>query len=139
VLYGPEEQFPVGGCKTLRRSERDVATVVAAGVTVYEALAAADTLAAEGRPIRVIDAYSVKPLDGATIAAAVAETGGVLVTVEDHSAWGGLGEAAVAAALPRKARVLAVSSIPRSAKPAELLAAHGIDAAAIVAAVRSLV
>ena len=63
MLYGPSETFPVGGSKTLRRRDKDVVTVVAAGVTVHEALAAADRLAADGLPVRVIDAYSVKPLD----------------------------------------------------------------------------
>ena len=137
VLYGPDETFPVGGSKTLRRSDKDVATVVAAGVTVHEALAAADRLAGEGMPVRVIDAYSVKPLDVQGIAKAVAETG-ALVTVEDHTAWGGLGEAAVAAVRPERVEILAVYDVPRSGKPQELLAHHRIDADAIVAAVRRL-
>jgi transketolase len=137
VIYGPDETFPIGGCKVLRRSDGDVATVVAAGVTVHEALAAHELLAAEGIAVRVIDAYSVKPLDQATIAAAVSETG-ALVTVEDHAAWGGLGEAVAAAVRPARFELLAVREIPRSGKPAELLARHGIDAAAIVRAVKKV-
>jgi transketolase len=138
VIYGPDEKFPVGGAKTLRRSERDVATVVAAGITVHEALAAHDRLRADGVGIRVIDAYSVKPLDAETLARAVAETGGRLVTVEDHAAWGGLGEAVAAAVRPARHELLAVTGIPHSARPEELLAHHGIDADAIVKAVRRI-
>jgi transketolase len=138
VLYGNEEPFPVGGSKTLRASERDAVTVVAAGVTLHEALAAHDRLAAEGIAIRVIDLYSVKPLDVDTLLRAAAETRGI-VTVEDHSVHGGIGEA-VAAVVAGRARVelLGVREIPRSGRPAELLAAHGIDAAAIARAVRRL-
>jgi transketolase len=138
VLYGPDESFPVGGSKTVRRSDRDVATVVAAGVTLHEALAAADRLAADGAPVRVIDAYSVKPLDVEGIARAAADTGGAVVTVEDHSPCGGLGEAVAAAVRPPRHELLAVYDVPRSGKPQELLAHHRIDAAAIVAAVRKL-
>ena len=138
VLYGPEETFPAGGCKVLRSSPKDAVTVVGAGVTLYEALTAADRLAAAGIAARVIDAYSVKPLAEAALRAAVEETGGRLVTVEDHAAWGGLGEAVAATTYPRACELLAVRTLPRSGKPAELLARHGIDAAAIEAAVRRL-
>ncbi len=133
VIYGNDERFPVGGSKTPRSSANDVATVVAAGVTVFEALAAADQLDV---PIRVIDAYSVKPLDVATLRRAASETRRLIV-VEDHSAFGGLGEA-VAAAVGDRApvEILAVRDIPRSGTPREMLEHHGISARAIVAAVR---
>jgi transketolase len=134
ILYPMTEMFPIGGSKTLRKSARDAATVVAAGVTVHEALKAADILAKEGTEIRVIDLYSVKPLDVATLRAAARETGHV-ITVEDHAAEGGIGEA-VAAALGAPVTILAVRKMPRSATPTELLAMEEIDAAAIVAAVK---
>jgi len=138
VLYDNAETFPVGGSKTLRSSGKDAVTVVAAGVTLHEALAAADRLAAEGVAVRVIDLYSVKPLDAATLQKAAAETKAI-VTVEDHSVCGGIGEA-VAAAVAGRAPVemLGVRDLPRSGKPAELMRHHGIDADAIVAAVKRL-
>jgi transketolase len=138
ILYGPDEKFPVGGSKVLRSSPDDKVTIAAAGVTVYEALSAHDRLAREGIATRVIDVYSVKPLDEATLGRAVAETKG-LVTVEDHTAWGGLGEAIAAAVRPRNHELLAVRELPRSGKPEELLAHHKIDADAIVSAVRRIV
>ena len=92
VVYANEEAFPVGGSKTLRSSERDAVTVVAAGITVFEALAAHAELGKQGIAVRVIDLYSVKPLDEATLRKAAAETR-ALVTVEDHSVFGGIGEA----------------------------------------------
>ncbi len=136
VIYAHDERFPVGGSKTPRRSERDVVTVVSAGVTLFEALRAADRLAGEGLAVRVIDLYSVKPLDEATLRRAAAETRAI-VTVEDHSVCGGLGEA-VAGVLAGTTRVeiLGVRECPRSATPTELLRRHGLDADAIVAAVR---
>jgi len=133
-----DESFPIGGSKTLRSSARDAVTVVAAGITVFEALAAHEALAKQGIAIRVIDLYSVKPLDDATLRRAASETK-ALVTVEDHSACGGIGEA-VAAAVGGLAQVevLGIREIPRSGKPAELMRAYGIDAEAIAAAVRRL-
>jgi transketolase len=138
VLYPNEERFPVGGSKTLRSSASDAATVVAAGVTVHEALAAHEELAKEGVALRVIDLYSVKPIDEAALLKAAAETKGI-VSVEDHSVCGGIGEA-VAAAVSGRARVivLGVHEIPRSGKPGELMKAHGLDKEAIVAAVKRL-
>lgn len=137
VLYGPDETFPVGGSKTLRSSSADQVTLVGAGVTLHEALAAHELLAREGLAARVIDLYSIKPLDIATLQRAARETGRI-VTIEDHGVCGGLGEA-VAAAVSGLCRVemLGVSSIPRSATPTELLATHGLDAAAIVAKVKT--
>jgi transketolase len=139
VVYEPDEEFPVGGSKTLRSSDDDEVTVVAAGVTVHEALKAADSLSEEGISVRVIDCYSVKPIDAEALRAA----GTPIVTAEDHWAEGGLGEAVLAALADSDERpqvsLLAVRELPRSGKPAELLAAAGIDAEAIAAAARALV
>ncbi|MGW2747307.1 transketolase [Streptomyces sp. NPDC001450] len=142
VIYGPEEEFPVGGSKVLRSGDRDRLTLVAAGVTVHEALAAADRLADEEIPVRVIDLYSVKPVDVDTLRRAAEETG-CLVTVEDHHEQGGLGDAVAEAfgdarPVPRLAR-LAVRTMPGSAAPDEQLHAAGIDAAGIAAAAKLLV
>ncbi|MFE9772064.1 transketolase [Streptomyces sp. NPDC005931] len=142
VLYGPDEEFPVGGSKVLRSSDRDRLTLVAAGVTVPEALAAADALAGEGIAARVIDLYSVKPVDRETLRTAAEETG-CLVTVEDHHPEGGLGDAVLDAfadghPVPRLVR-LAVRDMPGSASPEEQLHAAGIDAESIAVAGRLLV
>lgn len=142
VLYGPEETFPVGGSKTLRSGANDTATVIGAGITLHEALSAADTLKGEGVDIRVIDLYSVKPIDVETLKKAVAETGAIVV-VEDHWHEGGLGEAVLHALAESGTPVpvfkhLAVSKMPRSGKPMELLADNGISSADIVAAVKGL-
>lgn len=138
-LYAEGESFPVGGSKILRHSAEDRATVVAAGVTLHEALAAADTLAAEHINVRVIDLYSVKPLDLAALRKAATETAAV-ITVEDHYAEGGIGEAVAAALADTATPVfsLAVRRLPMSGTPQELLAYEEIDAAAIAARVRSL-
>ncbi|MEU6302400.1 transketolase [Streptomyces chartreusis] len=142
VIYGPDEEFPVGGSKVLRAGDHDRLTVVAAGVTVHEALAAADVLAREGIAIRVIDLYSVKPVDRLTLRQAAEETG-LLLTVEDHHEEGGLGDAVLEAFLdgrpvPRLVR-LAVRMMPGSASPDEQLHAAGVDAASIAAAGKLLV
>lgn len=139
-LYGPGEEFPIGGSKVLRRSDADRASIVGAGVTVFEALKAADALDAEGAPVRVIDAYSVKPIDAKTLRAALHETG-ILVVVEDHWIEGGLGDAvleAVAAGGELSGRVikLAVTGMPGSGTADELRDAAGISAAGIVDVVR---
>jgi transketolase len=143
VLYGPEEDFPIGGSKVPRSSEDDEVAIVAAGITVHEALKAADELADEGVNARVIDLYSIKPLDEETLRDAAEATGGKIVTVEDHWPEGGLGEAVLAAFADAEERprvkVLAVSGMPHSGKPAELLAAAGIDADHIAQAARELV
>ncbi len=133
TIYPNAETFSVGGSKTLRSSPKDAATVVAAGVTLHEALKAHEILAREGVAIRVIDAYSVKPLDEAALRKAAAETKR-LITVEDHSPAGGLGEAV--AGLGLAPAILAVRKIPRSGKAEELLRYAEIDAQAIVAAVK---
>jgi transketolase len=137
---GQGKSFPIGGSKTLRSTDADVATVVAAGITVHEALAAADSLAADGIVIRVIDAYSVKPIDAVTLRQALQETH-LIVTVEDHRPEGGLGDAvldALAATGPIDGTVikLAVTGMPGSGSPTELRAWAGIDSASIVRAVR---
>jgi transketolase len=136
VLYDNGESFSVGGSKTLRASARDLVTVVAAGVTLHEALAAAERLSAEGVGVRVIDLYSVKPIDVTTLQKAASETRAIL-TVEDHSVCGGIGEAVAAVVNGRvPVELLGIRDMPRSGKPGELMKAHGIDADAIVAAVR---
>jgi transketolase len=139
VIYDAGEEFPVGGSKTLRSSDDDDVAIVAAGITLHEALKAADTLAEEGISARVMDCYSVKPIDGESLRT----VGTPIVTVEDHWAEGGLGEAVLAAVADAEDRppvsVLAVRELPHSGKPAELLAAAGIDSNAIAAAARALV
>jgi transketolase len=142
VVYGPDEEFPVGGSRVLRSSDEDDVTIVGAGITVVEALAAADALAADGVAARVIDCYSLKPIDEEGLREAAAATGAV-VTVEDHWPEGGLGEAVLSALAgmddhPRIER-LAVSGMPGSGKPAELLAAAGIDREHIAEAAQRLV
>ena len=138
VIYDASDAFEIGGSKTLRESPEDVATVVAAGVTVFEALKAADELAKTGVLIGVIDAYSVAPVDGAALIRAGKRSGNVLITVEDHYASGGLGDAVSAAVSAERIAVhrLAVQEIPRSGTPEELLEKYGISANCIVAAVR---
>jgi len=138
LLYGPEEEFPVGGSKTVREGS-DVA-LVAAGITLHESLRAADRLAADGVSARVIDCYSVKPIDAAALRAAAAETG-LIVVVEDHRIEGGLGDAALDALagtgdLTGRVIKLAVTDMPGSGTPEELRAWARIDADAIVETVR---
>lgn len=131
VIYRKEETFPVGGSKVLRASSNDQYTVVAAGVTVHEALAAHDALRKEGIALRVIDAYSIRPLDVPTLLRASRETGGLLV-VEDHWTDGGLGDAVARAYdWPSPLRFLAIDCEPRSGTPEALLARHGISHQAI--------
>ena len=143
VLYDTGESFPVGGAKVLRSSGEDQVTLVGAGVTLHECLAAADQLEQEGISARVIDLYSVKPVDTATLAGAAAATGGRLVVAEDHHPEGGLGSA-VLDALTGAGRTelavahLAVREMPGSGTPAELLDSAGISASHIAAAARSL-
>lgn len=136
VIYPNDEPFEIGGSKVLRESATDVATIVAAGVTVFESLKAHDELAKSGIRVRVIDAYSVQPIDRATLLRAARKTGNRLVTVEDHYAAGGLGDA-VAEAVEAEGIVvhrLAVREIPRSGKPEELLERFRIGARQIVEA-----
>ena len=137
VLYANEEEFPIGGLKVVRRSDTDTATVIGAGVTLYEALKAYDQLKKDGVNIRVVDLYSVQPIDADGLIRAGRETG-KLITVEDHYACGGIGDA-VARAVARAGMTvtrLAVPEIPRSGTPDELLDKYGISARHIVSAVR---
>jgi transketolase len=140
VIYSNDEPFTIGGLKVLRQSGQDAATVVAAGVTLFEALKAYDQLKAAGTSIRVIDLYSLQPIDRDGLVAAARATGGRLITVEDHYAAGGIGDA-VAEAVSGAGfvvRRLAVREIPRSGKPDELLDRYGISASHIVEAVRAV-
>ncbi|MBV8301911.1 MAG: transketolase, partial [Candidatus Dormibacteraeota bacterium] len=142
VLYGNDETFSAGGSKVLRQSADDVVALIGAGVTLHACLDAAEQLASRGIQARVIDCYSVKPIDVATLQAANRDTGGRLLVVEDHYPQGGIG-AAVMEALsledpPPRVCHLAVRDLPTSGSPAELMAAAGIDAAAIVAAAQKL-
>jgi transketolase len=141
VIYAPGEDFPIGGSRLVRRSDDDEVTIVAAGITLHEAMTAAETLASEGIAVRVIDLYSVKPIDAATLREAAAQTGRI-ITVEDHFPEGGLGDAVldVFADSDERPRIikLAVRHMPGSATPAEQLAAAGIDAAANAATAREL-
>ena len=141
VIYEPGEVFTVGRSKVVRQSDEDQVAVVAAGVTLFEALAAYDQLKEQGILIRVIDLFSVQPIDRDTLLAAAEATGGRLITVEDHYAHGGIGDAVLSALATENAQVhkLAVREIPRSGKAAELLERFGISAAHIVAKVKSLV
>ncbi len=140
VIYGPDDDFEIGGSRVVR--EGDDVTLVGAGVTLHEALAAAERLAGEGVSARVVDLYTVKPADVDTLRAAAAETAGI-VTAEDHWRAGGLGDAVLDALTEADATVrvrkLAVDDMPGSGKPAELLREAGIDADAIAAAARELV
>jgi len=139
-VYGAGESFRIGGLKVLRQSEQDRLTIVAAGMTLHEALAAHDELGATGVPVRVIDLYSVKPVDAASLLAAARATGDTILTVEDHYPEGGLGDAVQEAVGPAGVRVhrLAVRKVPRGGPPLKLLERYGISRGAIVAAVREL-
>jgi transketolase len=143
VLYPPGEKFPVGRCKVVRSSDRDRVAVVAAGITVHEALKAHAVLEREGIAVRVLDAYSVKPIDREALHQAARDTGGRLVVAEDHWPEGGLGDAVLEAfagaggPLPRVVK-LGVRKMPGSGTPAQLLDAAGVSADHIVRAVRSL-
>jgi transketolase len=141
VLYTPEEPFPIGGSKVLRHSDADQVAIIAAGITVHESLRAYEQLKAEGIRVRVIDAYSVKPIDREALHQAAQVTGGRLMVVEDHWPEGGIGDAVLEAFVggmetPPTVVKLAVRAMPTSGTPGELLSAAGIDAAHIAQAVR---
>ncbi|HEX9056005.1 MAG TPA: transketolase [Ktedonobacterales bacterium] len=147
VIYRPDDKFPIGGSKVIRTSDHDQVAIIGAGITLHEAVKAYDQLKSEGITVRVIDAYSVKPIDTKTLQQAARETGGKLVVVEDHWFEGGLGDAVLDAfagnedtptsELPRVLK-LAVRKMPGSGKPDLLMDAAGITASHIVAAVRRL-
>jgi transketolase len=138
ALYDAGTAFTIGGSKTLRQSGNDAVTIVAAGITLHEALAAHDELHGSGIAVRVIDLYGVKPVDETALLAAARATGNRVLTVEDHYAEGGIGDAVAAALGPAGIRVerLAVRDIPRSGAPKLLLERHGIGRAAITARVK---
>jgi len=140
VIYDNDEVFAIGGLKVLRQSAADVVTIVAAGVTVFEALEAHDTLKAAGTAVRVIDLYSLAPVDRKALVAAGQATRGRIITVEDHYAAGGIGDAVAEAVGEEGIRVhrIAVREIPHSGKPDELLDRYGISARHIVQAVSEL-
>ncbi|EEF59787.1 transketolase [Pedosphaera parvula] len=140
IIYNNDEQFPIGGAKVRKQAAGDKVTVVGAGVTLFEALKAADILAKEGVGITVIDAYSVKPLGKDVIREAAKKTNNVVLTVEDHYPEGGLGDAVAGELSVDGVRVhkLAIRELPHSGKPEELLAKYGIDAAGIVKMVKSI-
>lgn len=141
VIYSNDEQFPVGGCKVVKAGKSDVALIVAAGITLHEALKAYEQLAKENISIAIIDLYSVKPLDAKTLEQVATRSGDRIITVEDHYLQGGLGES-VTYALRNTAleiHCLAVTKLPMSGKPDQLLAWAGIDAAAIVKKVKELI
>ena len=138
VIYEPTETFEIGGLKVVRESAADVATVIGAGVTLFEALQAYEELQRQGIAIRVVDLYSVQPVDAAALLDCARKTKGRLITVEDHYAGGGIGDAVAAAVASDGFAVqrLAVREIPRSGTPAELIDRYGISARHIVAAVK---
>jgi transketolase len=140
VIYGNDETFPVGSAKIRRQAAGDKVTVVGAGVTLFEALKAADLLAKDGIGITVIDAYSIKPLGKDVIRAAAQKTNNLVLTVEDHYPEGGLGDAVAGELSIDGIRVhkLAIRELPHSGKPEELLAKYGIDATAIVKKVKAI-
>ncbi len=140
VIYSNSERFEIGGSKILRENEGDQVTVVAGGVTVFEALKAYEQLKQEGTLIRVFDAYSLQPIDAATLVRSGRQTGNRIITVEDHYPSGGLGDAVSAAVGEEGISVhrLAVREIPRSGKPDELLERYGISAGHIVSLVHGL-
>lgn len=134
ILYPAGERFAIGECKVLRSSARDKVLIVAAGVTVHEALRAHEALAQQDIPARVIDLFSVRPIDQAKLAEAANAVGGRVITVEDHYRRGGVGDAVLEALAQERVEVykLGVSEIPHSGKPAELLDRFGISAAHII-------
>ena len=140
VLYGPDETFQIGGSKVIRQSASDVLTIVAAGVTLFEALKAYDTLKAAGVSVRIVDLYSIVPIDRITLLDSARATQGRILTVEDHYAHGGLGDAVLSAVGPEGIKVhkLAVRTIPHSGKPDELVDHFGIGARSIVEAAKQI-
>jgi len=143
VFYQPDEEFPIGGCKVLRRSDKDCLTILATGITVREAMKAADSLAYNAIPVRVVDIYSINPVDKASIITCLEETvEPILITVEDHFLHGGMGDFVLAALAdykkPHSVIKLGVGNIARSGKSEELLDHAGISACRIVTRVKSL-
>lgn len=140
VIYDVNEEFPIGGCKIVRQNEADKVCIIGAGVTLHQALEAYMQLQEQGISVTVIDLYSIKPLDAVTLIKAANAAGDKVITVEDHYLQGGLGEAVVYALRNTAIIVecLAVTQLPRSGKPEELLAWAGIDATAIIKKVKEI-
>jgi transketolase len=140
LIYSNKHKFPIGGSKVLKKNPEDKAAVIAAGITVHEALKAYQELKEERILVRIIDAYSVEPIDKKKIMREVKEAKGKVVVVEDHFKNGGLGEA-VALALAGKAEIshLAIEELPRSGKPEELMDRYGISSSHIKKAVKQLI
>ena len=140
VLYGPDETFQIGGSKVIRQGASDVLTIVAAGVTLFEALKAYDILKVAGISVRIVDLYSIVPIDRTTLLDSARATQGRILTVEDHYAHGGLGDAVLSAVGPEGIKVhkLAVRTIPHSGKPDELVDHFGIGARSIVEAAKQI-
>ena len=142
VLYGPDEAFPIGGAKVVRPSPEDQVTLIGAGVTLHNCLAAADQLAGDGIRVRIVDLYLVKPIDTQTLLQAAAATGDRVVVAEDHYPAGGIGSAVLDAfndaGHPVRLSHLAVRDLPGSGTPAELMATAGISADQIAQAARDL-
>jgi transketolase len=140
IIYDLNEKFEIGGAKVLKQSDGDQVTIVAAGVTVFEALKAYETLQKEGISVRVIDAYSIKPLARDLILASARDTDMLVITVEDHFIEGGLGDAVAGELSSEGVRVhkLAVSEVPHSGKEMELLAKYKIDSKAIIEKVKEI-
>lgn len=141
VIYGPDERFHIGGSKVLRQSAADALTIVAAGVTLFEALKAYDQLQSTGIAVRVIDLYSIAPIDRATLLESGQATQRRMLTVEDHYAHGGLGDAVLSAVATEGIKVhkLAVREIPHSGKPDELIDHYGIGVRSIIEAVKQII
>ena len=144
LLYSANYEFPIPGFRILRQSPADRALIIAAGVTLHEALRAHEQLKSAGIAVRVMDLYCVKPIDAEALAPQLSATGNCLITVEDHYPQGGIGEAVLTAlaeigAAPRRFRKLAVMGMPHSGKPEELLEAFGISANHIVSGVKALI
>lgn len=141
ILYDASEEFPIGGCKVVRESSDDKVTIVTAGVTLHEALKAYEALASEGIHVRIIDLYSIKPLDSETLITAAENTNNTLITIEDHYPEGGLGDAVLDAVATKGISVhkLAVNGIPKSGKPEELLDLYGISANPIIQKVKEII
>lgn len=141
ILYDTEDTFPIGGSKILRESSEDKVTIVSAGVTLHEALKAHEILQAGGIATRIVDLYSIKPVDAEALRVAAAATNNTILTVEDHYPEGGLGDAVLDAVATNGISVhkLAVKGIPRSGKPDQLLEVHGISTDAIVQKVKEIV
>jgi transketolase len=139
ILYSPDEEFAIGKCKVLRKSDKDSVLIIAGGITVFEALAAYEQLRQDGISVRVIDLFSIQPIDRNELIASARAAGGLIVTVEDHYEHGGLGDAVLSALAEEPVRVhkLAVREIAHSGKPKELIEKFGISSGHIVSAVKS--